>query len=130
MDALPGNRQVLSLSTVFARGQNLLGDDIGSVELAIVQKSLPPDVSAMMDLSLIFPAARAVRVTVPGQETVKDLRRDKFTTTCVRTWLKSWVSRRNASSSPVCWCCITKCIAEPVPVPDPDHRRGVFWRSC
>ena len=48
MDSLPETGKVLSLSTVFAVVKNLLGDDIGGVELAIVQKSLPDDIKEMM----------------------------------------------------------------------------------
>ena len=48
VDSLPETGKVLSLSTVFAVVKNLLGDDVGSVELALVQKSLPDDVSNMM----------------------------------------------------------------------------------
>ena len=69
---------MLSLSTVFAVVKNLLGDDIGSVELAIVQKSLPPDVSAMMVEPYFSREREQARVTVRVKETSKDLRRDKF----------------------------------------------------
>ena len=78
VDALPETGKVLSLSTVFAVVKNLLGDDIGSVELAIVQKSLPPDVSAMMVEPYFSREREQARVTVRVKETSKDLRRDKF----------------------------------------------------
>ncbi len=78
VDALPETGKVLSLSTVFSVVKNLLGDDIGSVELAIVQKSLPPDVSGMMVDPYFSREREQARVTVRVKETSKDLRRDKF----------------------------------------------------
>ena len=78
VDALPETGKVLSLSTVFSVVKNLLGDDIGSVELAIVQKSLPPDVSGMMVDPYFSREREQARVTVRVKETSKDLRRDAF----------------------------------------------------
>jgi len=78
VDSLPETGKVLSLSTVFSVVKNLLGDDIGSVELAIVQKSLPPDVSAMMVEPYFSRDREQARVTVRVKETSKSLRRDQF----------------------------------------------------
>jgi predicted RND superfamily exporter protein len=78
VDSLPETGKVLSLSTVFAVVKNLLGDDIGSVELAIVQKSLPEDVSALMVDPYFSREREQARVTVRVKETSKDLRRDEF----------------------------------------------------
>lgn len=78
VDSLPEAGKVLSLSTVFSVVKNLLGDDIGSVELAIVQKSLPADVSAMMVDPYFSREREQARVTVRVKETSKDLRRDDF----------------------------------------------------
>ena len=78
VDSLAETGKVLSLSTVFAVVKNLLGDDIGSVELAIVQKSLPPDVSAMMVEPYFSREREQARVTVRVMETSKELRRDEF----------------------------------------------------
>ena len=78
VDALPETGKVLSLSTVFSVVKNLLGDDIGSVELAIVQKSLPPDVSSLMVDPYFSREREQARVTVRVKETSKDLRRDQF----------------------------------------------------
>jgi predicted RND superfamily exporter protein len=66
------------LSTVFSVVKNLLGDDIGSVELAIVQKSLPDEVSKMMVDPYFSREREQARVTVRVMETSKDLRRDVF----------------------------------------------------
>ncbi len=78
VDSLEETGKVLSLSTVFAVVKNLLGDDIGSVELAIVQKSLPPDVSAMMVEPYFSREREQARVTVRVKETSENLRRDEF----------------------------------------------------
>lgn len=78
VDSLPETGKVLSLSTVFSVVKNLLGDDVGSVELALVQKSLPPDVSAMMVDPYFSREREQARVSVRVKETSKDLRRDQF----------------------------------------------------
>ncbi len=78
VDSLPETGKVLSLSTVFSVVKNLLGDDIGSVELAIVQKSLPPDISGMMVDPYFSRQREQARVTVRVKETSEDLRRDVF----------------------------------------------------
>ena len=78
VDSLPETGKVLSLSTVFTVVKNLLGDDIGSVELAIVQKSLPPDISGMMVEPYFSRQREQARVTVRVKETSEDLRRDVF----------------------------------------------------
>jgi predicted RND superfamily exporter protein len=78
VDSLPESGKVLSLSTVFSVVKNLLGDDIGSVELAIVQKSLPQDVSELMVDPYFSREREQARVTVRVKETSKDLRRDVF----------------------------------------------------
>lgn len=78
VDSLPETGKVLSLSTVFAVVKNLLGEDVGSVELALVQKSLPPDISAMMVDPYFSREREQARVTVRVMETSEDLRRDQF----------------------------------------------------
>jgi predicted RND superfamily exporter protein len=78
VDSLPETGKVLSLSTVFAVVKNLLGDDVGSVELALVQKSLPDDVAAMMVDPYFSREQEQARVTVRVKETSKNLRRNQF----------------------------------------------------
>jgi predicted RND superfamily exporter protein len=80
IDSLPETGKVLSLSTVFAVVKNLLGDDIGGVELAIVQKSLPEDIKGMMVSPYFSESREQARVTVRVKETSKELRRDQFLT--------------------------------------------------
>ena len=80
VDSLPEAGKVLSLSTVFAVVKNLMGDDIGSVELALVQKSLPEEMKGMMVDPYFSAANEQARVTVRVKETSRDLRRDQFLT--------------------------------------------------
>jgi predicted RND superfamily exporter protein len=78
VDSLPETGKVLSLSTVFAVVKNLLGADIGGVELALVQKSLPADIRAMM-VDPYFSADREqARISLRVMETSEDLRRNAF----------------------------------------------------
>jgi predicted RND superfamily exporter protein len=78
IDSLPETGKVLSLSTVFAVVKNLLGEDIGSVELALVQKSLPEDIKGMMVDPYFSADNEQARITVRVMETSKSLRRDRF----------------------------------------------------
>lgn len=78
VDSLPETGKVLSLSTVFSVVKNLLGDDIGSVELALVQKSLPDDIKGMMVDPYFYADSEQARVTVRVKETSENLRRDQF----------------------------------------------------
>ena len=78
LDSLPETGKVLSLSTVFAVVKNLMGEDIGGVELAIVQKSLPDDMKEMMVSPYFSADNEQARVTVRVKETSEDLRRDEF----------------------------------------------------
>ena len=78
VDSLPETGKVLSLSTVFAVVKNLLGDDIGGVELAIVQKSLPEDIKGMMVAPYFSEDREQARLTVRVMETSEELRRDRF----------------------------------------------------
>jgi predicted RND superfamily exporter protein len=78
LDSLPETGKVLSLSTVFAVVKNLMGEDIGGVELAIVQKSLPDDMKKMMVSPYFSADNEQARLTVRVKETSKDLRRDEF----------------------------------------------------
>lgn len=78
LDALPETGKVLSLSTVFAVVKNLMGDDIGGVELALVQKSLPDNIKSLMVDPYFSEGKEQARLTLRVKETSKDLRRDVF----------------------------------------------------
>lgn len=80
VDSLPETGKVLSLSTIFSVVKNLLGDDIGGVELALVQKSLPDDIKGMMVSPYYSEETGQARITVRVMETSKSLRRDQFLT--------------------------------------------------
>ncbi|TGD71003.1 RND family transporter [Mangrovimicrobium sediminis] len=78
VDSLPETGKVLSLSTTFAVVKDLLGEDIGSVELAIVQKSLPPEIRDMMVAPYFSADIEQARLNVRVKETSRSLRRDEF----------------------------------------------------
>jgi hypothetical protein len=78
VDSLPETGKVLSLSTVFEVVKNLLGDDVGSVELAIVQKSLPEDIKSLMVSPYFSEDKEQARLTVRVKETSRNLRRNDF----------------------------------------------------
>jgi len=70
--------KVLSLATTFSVVRDLLGEDVGSVELALVQRSLPEDVARQL-VDPYFDAEREeARITVRVKETSKTLRRDQL----------------------------------------------------
>ncbi|PLW83882.1 hypothetical protein CWI75_00530 [Kineobactrum sediminis] len=70
--------KTLSLSTTFEVVKSLLGDDIGSVELALVQKSLPPEVAELMVEPYFSADNEEARITVRVMETSENLRRNAF----------------------------------------------------
>jgi hypothetical protein len=78
VNSLPETGKVLSLSTVFSVVKNLMGEDIGGVELAIVQKSFPDDMKKLMVSPYYSENTQQARLTVRVKETSKDLRRDEF----------------------------------------------------
>ncbi len=78
VDSLPETGKVLSLSTLFAVVKNLLGTDVGSVELALVQKSLPQDVKGILVDPYFSAGNEEARLTVRVKETSRSLRRDQF----------------------------------------------------
>lgn len=70
--------KVLSLATTFSVVRDLLGEDIGSVELALVQRSFPDAVARQL-VDPYFDANREeARITVRVKETSKTLRRDQL----------------------------------------------------
>jgi hypothetical protein len=66
--------------------KTLIGDNIGGVELALVEKSLPEDIKGMMVDPYFSKAREEARITVRVMETSKSLHRDEFLTK-VRTHL-------------------------------------------
>ncbi len=80
VDSLPETGKVLSLSTTFSVVRDILGDDIGGVELALVQKSLPEEVEALMIDPYFSVVENQTRVNVRVKETSESLRRNDFLT--------------------------------------------------
>jgi predicted RND superfamily exporter protein len=78
IDSLPETGKVLSLSTIFTVVKSLMGESIGGVELALVEKSLPDDIKAMMVDPYFSKGREEARITVRVKETSKELRRDEF----------------------------------------------------
>lgn len=74
----PESGKVLSLSTTFSVIKDLLGDDIGSVELALVQRSLPADIAGLMVNPYFDSGLDEARISVRVKETSKSLRRAVF----------------------------------------------------
>ncbi len=75
IDSLPETGKVLSLSTIFTVVKDLMGDDLGGVELALVEKSLPEDIKGMMVDPYFSKEREEARITIRVKETSKDLHR-------------------------------------------------------
>jgi predicted RND superfamily exporter protein len=70
--------KVLSLSTGFSVMDRLYDDKLGSVELALVERSLPEDVSEVLIAPYYDPIEQQTRITVRAMETSKTLRRAEY----------------------------------------------------
>ena len=78
VDARSESGKVLSLSTGFSVMDRLYDDKLGSVELALVERSLPDDVADVLIAPYYDPVAQQARITVRAMETSKTLRRDEY----------------------------------------------------
>jgi predicted RND superfamily exporter protein len=74
----PVTGKVQSLSTTFELFRQLLGDDIGSVELALAQGALPPNISSLLVDPYFDRERDEARITVRVKETSRELRRAEF----------------------------------------------------
>ncbi|MEM8493470.1 MAG: MMPL family transporter, partial [Pseudomonadota bacterium] len=70
--------KVQSLSTTFELIRQLLGDDIGSVELALAKNALPANISALLVDPYYNSDNDEARMTVRVKETSRDLQRAAF----------------------------------------------------
>ncbi len=70
--------KVQSLSTTFDLFRELLGDDIGSVELALAQNALPSNIAALLVNPYHDSGQDEARITVRVKETSRSLRRAEF----------------------------------------------------
>lgn len=78
IDAQPETGKVLSLATTYDVVKLLLGEDVGDVELALVQRSLPDEVRSILVSPYFDAASEQARISLRVKETSKDLRRDQF----------------------------------------------------
>jgi predicted RND superfamily exporter protein len=78
VDARSESGKVLSLSTGFSVMDRLYDDKLGSVELALVERSLPDDVADVLIAPYYDPVAQQARIAVRAMETSKTLRRDEY----------------------------------------------------
>ena len=70
--------KVSSLSTTFELFRQLLGNDIGSVELALAQNALPGDIGGLLVDPYFQSGTDEARITVRVKETSRDLQRAAF----------------------------------------------------
>lgn len=78
VESLPETGKVLSLATVYAVIQQILGEDVGDVELALVQKSLPEDFGELLVDPYFNNELQQVRISLRVKETSRELRRNDF----------------------------------------------------
>ena len=78
VDARPESGKVLSLSTGFSVMDRLYDDKLGSVELALIERSLPSDVAEVLIAPYYDPIEQQARITVRAMETSKTLRRAEY----------------------------------------------------
>jgi len=78
VDARLESGKVLSLSTGFSVMDRLYADKLGSVELALVERSLPDEVADVLIAPYYDPVEQQTRLTVRAMETSKTLRRAQY----------------------------------------------------
>jgi predicted RND superfamily exporter protein len=78
IDSLPETGKVMSLATTYAVIKQLLGEDVGDVELALVQKSLPEDINGLLIAPYFDEELQQARITLRVKETSRELRRNDF----------------------------------------------------
>ena len=70
--------KVLSLDTLFTTVERLMNDRLGSVELALVQRSLPGDIAELLQKPYVDLSKDEARISLRVKETSESLRRDAF----------------------------------------------------
>jgi predicted RND superfamily exporter protein len=78
VDSLPETGKVMSLATAYAVVKQLMDDEVGDVELALVQKSLPAAVSDLLVDPYFDEQNEQVRISLRVKETSRELRRNDF----------------------------------------------------
>lgn len=70
--------KVLSLDTLFQTVEGLMGERLGSVELALVQRSLPSEIADLLQHPYVDLTRDEARISLRVKETSETLRRDEF----------------------------------------------------
>ena len=70
--------KVMSLDTLFSTVEVLFNGPIGSVELALVQRSMPADIADLLQTPYFDAERSEARISLRVKETSKTLRRDAF----------------------------------------------------
>ena len=70
--------KVMSLDTLFSTVEVLFNGPIGSVELALVQRSMPADIADLLQTPYFDAERNEARISLRVKETSKTLRRDAF----------------------------------------------------
>jgi predicted RND superfamily exporter protein len=78
IEAYDETGKVQSLSTTFELFRQLLGDDIGGVELALAQNALPADIASLLVDPYYDSGRDEARITIRVKETSRSLRRAEF----------------------------------------------------
>ncbi len=78
IEAREESGKVLSLSTAFEVMDGLYGGQLGGVELALIENSLPDDVNRSLIKPFYSPENGEVRISVRVMETSESLRRDAY----------------------------------------------------
>jgi len=78
LQSRPEVGKVMSLDTLFSTVEVLLNGPLGSVELALVQRSMPADIADLLQTPYFDEQGNETRVSLRVKETSKSLRRDVF----------------------------------------------------
>lgn len=78
IEAREESGKVLSLSTAFEVMDGLYGGQLGGVELALIENSLPGDVNRALISPFYSPGNQEARISVRVMETSESLRRDAY----------------------------------------------------
>ena len=78
LQSRPEVGKVMSLDTLFSTVEVLFNGPLGSVELALVQRSMPADIADLLQAPYFDAERNEARVSLRVKETSKTLRRDAF----------------------------------------------------
>lgn len=78
LDSLPETGKVLSLATLYKLIEQISGDEVDDIALALVQRKLPDDVSKTLVSPFLDDELDQARITVRVKETSRTLRRNEL----------------------------------------------------